>query len=312
MDLNQTEIINPDDLTQTEIFKPTNLTKAKNPSKKPIFISAIAASLILISSVFLINNSNQQSDNLNLSESLPIDTASEPQPEAISSTPALNPTPAQTPIPEASAEVEAIPTEEPKPETTQEATPKASPVSEEVEAEVKESPKAKPSKTALARDIDLSKTKICLTINQHGQSDTYCFKPSPKKGPSAWYTGDYSNIVPYESLYFLSVPFTDSPIRTCLPIYERYNVSAYLNSYPTPLLYGLGTASMNLNETFRDDACNKFGDFGFSIRKNWNPTYIPWDGVVPFELNQPLPQQFNIILSSDRYSISHIYTWSFR
>jgi serine/threonine protein kinase len=298
------------DLTQTEIFKPTIQTKAKKPGKKPIFISAIAASVLLISSIFFINNSNQQADNLTLSESLPIDTASEPQPEAISSTPALSSTPVQTPIPEASAEVEVVPTEEPTPETTQEATPKASPVAEEVEA--KESPKASTSKTTIAKDVDLSKTKICLTINQHDQSDTYCFKPSPKKGGGAFYTGDYSNIVTYESLYFLSVPFTDSPIRTCLPIYERYNVSAYLNSYSTPLLYGLGTASINMNETFRDDACNKFGDFGFSIRKSWNPTYIPWGGVVPFELDQPLPQKFNILLSSEKYTISHIYTWSFR
>jgi serine/threonine protein kinase len=152
------------DLTQTEIFKPTIQTKAKKPGKKPIFISAIAASVLLISSIFFINNSNQQADNLTLSESLPIDTASEPQPEAISSTPALSSTPVQTPIPEASAEVEVVPTEEPTPETTQEATPKASPVAEESEPEVKASPKSETHKGAV---------EICrkgFTFKENGDS----------------------------------------------------------------------------------------------------------------------------------------------
>lgn len=161
-------------------------------------------------------------------------------------------------------------------------------------------------------NIDLNKTKICLTINQHGKSDTSCFKDVPvTKEPD--YTS-HKGIIPYseDSYLFLYVPWNKSTIFGCTRISYNVTGQSYLNGELFFNDWMTGTMDRSSNEVASNTFCEKMGGFDFAVtftNPNWN---MPYFNIAAFDNSKSLPQNYEIIQDYGDYKINYIYTWQKR
>ena len=160
----------------------------------------------------------------------------------------------------------------------------------------------------VGKSIDLNKTKICLTINQQGKSDSYCFKEIPKlQNP------DYSQrrgITPFsENDYiFLYVPWSKSKIFGCTRLSYSAQLSVYLNDIPTPFFNDWVTRTINRADATKNEYCAKIGGFDYPLKSE------PIFNVVSFDKTKSLPQRYEIIenFNNSEYLVNYIYTWQKR
>ena len=160
----------------------------------------------------------------------------------------------------------------------------------------------------VGKSIDLNKTKICLTINQQGKSDSYCFKEIPKlQNP------DYSQrrgITPFSEndFIFLYVPWSKSKIFGCTRLSYSAQLSIYLNDIPTPFFNDWVTRTINRADATKNEYCAKIGGFDYPLKSD------PIFNVVSFDKTKSLPQRYEIIdnFSESEYVVNYIYTWQKR
>jgi hypothetical protein len=158
-------------------------------------------------------------------------------------------------------------------------------------------------------NIDLNKTKICLSIFQPMgfEPDTYCFKDSPKVGnPQGYveqkYISGYS--VPLKDLITLTVPFEKAPIQGCTLKYISFIPKYFTSGISEELVYGTTTYTLNYDESKISEFCKKYGDFkyGYSIKPIYN--------VLPFVKSQKLPLDFTFKIQDGNQIVNMIWTWS--
>ena len=161
----------------------------------------------------------------------------------------------------------------------------------------------------VGKNIDLNKTKMCLTINQHGKSDTSCFKDVPvTKQPD--YTS-HRGITPFseEKYLFLYVPWSKSNIYGCTRISYSVTGQSYLNGDLFFNDWATGTMDRSSENTTTNKFCEKMGGFDYAVTPNWN---MPYFNVAAFDKDKSLPQSYEIIQNYGDYKISYIYTWQKR
>jgi hypothetical protein len=164
----------------------------------------------------------------------------------------------------------------------------------------------------VGKSIDLNKTKICLTINQHGVGDSYCYKEIPvTKQP------DYSShrgITPFpeEKFLFLYVPWGKSNIYGCTRISYSVQGQSYLNGDLFFNDWVTGTMDRKSVDSPTNKFCQKIGGFDYAVtftNPNWN---LPYFNIAAFDKTKPLPQNYEIIQNYGDYKINYIYTWQKR
>jgi serine/threonine protein kinase len=164
----------------------------------------------------------------------------------------------------------------------------------------------------VGKSIDLNKTKICLTINQHGVGDSYCYKEMPvTKQP------DYSShrgITPFpeEKFLFLYVPWGKSNIYGCTRISYSVQGQSYLNGDLFFNDWVTGTMDRKSVDSPTNKFCQKIGGFDYAVtftNPNWN---LPYFNIAAFDKTKPLPQNYEIIQNYGDYKINYIYTWQKR
>lgn len=164
----------------------------------------------------------------------------------------------------------------------------------------------------VGNNIDLNKTKICLTINQHGVGDSYCYKEMPvTKQP------DYSShrgITPFseEKFLFLYVPWGKSNIYGCTRISYSVQGQSYLNGDLFFNDWVTGTMDRRSVDSPTNKFCQKIGGFDYAVtftNPNWN---LPYFNIAAFDKSKPLPQNYEIIQNYGDYKINYIYTWQKR
>lgn len=164
----------------------------------------------------------------------------------------------------------------------------------------------------VGKNIDLNKTKMCLTINQLGKSDTSCFKEIPvTKQP------DYTSrrgITPFseEKYLFLYVPWNKSNIYGCTRISYAVTGQSYLNGDLFFNDWMTGTMDRSSENATTNKFCEKMGGFDYAVmftNPNWN---MPYFNVAAFDKDKSLPQRYEIIQNYGEYKITYIYTWQKR
>ena len=164
----------------------------------------------------------------------------------------------------------------------------------------------------VGKNIDLNKTKMCLTINQQGKSDTTCFKDVPvTKQP------DYTSrrgITPFseEKYLFLYVPWSKSNIYGCTRISYSVTGQSYLNGDLFFNDWMTGTMDRSSEDATTNKFCEKMGGFDYAVtftNPYWN---MPYFNVAAFDKDKSLPQSYEIIQNYGDYKISYIYTWQKR
>jgi serine/threonine protein kinase len=167
-------------------------------------------------------------------------------------------------------------------------------------------------KNIVGNNIDLNKTKICLTIFQHGTNDNYCYKDLPvTKEPDYTF---YRGITPYseEEFLFLYVPWTKTNIYGCTKISYTVQGQSYLNGELFFNNWVTGTMDRTSAEATPHEFCKTKGGFEYAINfanQNWNGPYF---NVAAFDQSKPLPQNYEIIQNHGDYKINYIYTWQKR
>ena len=165
------------------------------------------------------------------------------------------------------------------------------------------------AKKIVGNNIDLNKTKICLTINQHGKSDSYCYKDIPNIG-----TPDYSShrgITPFpeDKFLFLNLPWKKSPIKGCTRISYTVTGQSYLNGELFFNDWMTGTMDRSSSEASPNKFCQKMGGFDFEVSFESSFDNIPYFKVAPFDKSKNLPQSYEIIKDFGDYKINYIFTW---
>jgi hypothetical protein len=161
----------------------------------------------------------------------------------------------------------------------------------------------------VGNNIDLNKTKICLTIFQHGTNNNYCYKELPiLKEPD--YTS-HRGITPFpeEKYLFLYVPWTKSIIFGCTRISYTVTGQSYLNGDLFFNDWMTGTMDRAGTDSTTNKFCEKIGGFDYAVTsKNpyWN---MPYFNIAAFDKSKPLPQNYEIIQDYGDYKINYIYTW---
>ena len=167
-------------------------------------------------------------------------------------------------------------------------------------------------KNIVGNNIDLNKTKICLTIFQHGTSDNYCYKDLPViKEPQI---RDTRGIDPNPGDKFLTlyVPWSKSNIFGCTKLSYTVQGQAYANGELFFNDWTTGTINRNSNDTQTNSFCQKFGGFDYAVDAS-NPYWIvPYFNVAAYDKNKPLPQNYEVIKDYGEYKINYIYTWQKR
>jgi serine/threonine protein kinase len=167
-------------------------------------------------------------------------------------------------------------------------------------------------KNIVGNNIDLNKTKICLTIFQHGTNDNYCYKDLPvTKEPDYTF---HRGITPYseEEFLFLYVPWTKTNIYGCTKISYTVQGQSHLNGELFFNDWGTGTMNRTSAEATPHEFCKTKGGFDYAINfanQNWNGPYF---NVAAFDKSKPLPQNYEIIQDHGDYKINYIYTWQKR
>jgi hypothetical protein len=184
--------------------------------------------------------------------------------------------------------------------------------------EIKEVKSTSPSKNVsttpnvVGNNIDLNKTKICLTIFQHGTSDNYCYKDLPViKEPQI---RDTRGIDPNPGDKFLTlyVPWSKSNIFGCTKLSYTVQGQAYANGELFFNDWTTGTINRNSNDTQPNRFCQKFGGFDYAVDAS-NPYWIvPYFNVAAYDKSKPLPQNYEVIKDYGEYKINYIYTWQKR
>ena len=164
----------------------------------------------------------------------------------------------------------------------------------------------------VGKNIDLNKTKICLTINQHDKSDTYCFKDIPVTKPP-----DYTSrrgIEPFseEKFIFLNVPWNKSNIYGCTRISYTVIGQSYLNGDLFFNDWMTGTINRNSENTATNKFCEKIGGFDYAVIFANANSNMPYFNVAAFAKDKSLPQSYEIIQNYGDYKINYIYTWQKR
>jgi serine/threonine protein kinase len=164
----------------------------------------------------------------------------------------------------------------------------------------------------VGKNIDLNKTKMCLTINQHSKSDTTCFKEIPViKQP------DYTSrrgITPFseEKYLFLYAPWSKSNIYGCTRISYTVTGQSYLNGDLFFNDWMTGTMDRSSENATTNKFCEKMGGFDYAVTFT-NPIWnMPYFNVAAFDKDKSLPQSYEIIQNYGDYKISFIYTWQKR
>jgi hypothetical protein len=180
--------------------------------------------------------------------------------------------------------------------------------------EIKEVKSTSTSKNAattpniVGKSIDLNKTKICLTINQHGVGDSYCYKEIPvvKQPDYSWHRG----ITPYseDQYLFLYVPWKKSSINGCTRVSYSVTGQSYLNGDLFFNNWVTGTMDRNSSEVATDKFCQKMGGFDYADPE----LNMPYFNVAAFDKSKSLPQNYEMILNYGDYKINYIYTWQKR
>ena len=168
------------------------------------------------------------------------------------------------------------------------------------------------SPNVVGNNIDLNKTKICLTIFQHGTSDNYCYKELPViREPQI---RDTRGIDPNPDDKFLTlyVPWNKSNIFGCTKLSYTVQGQAYANGELFFNDWTTGTINRNSNDTQTNSFCQKFGGFDYAVDAS-NPYWIvPYFNVAAYDKNKPLPQNYEVIKDYGEYKINYIYTWQKR
>jgi serine/threonine protein kinase len=157
-------------------------------------------------------------------------------------------------------------------------------------------------------NIDLNKTKICLTIYQHDKNDNSCYKEIPvvKQPDYSWHRG----ITPYseDQYLFLYVPWKKSSINGCTRISYSVTGQSYLNGDLFFNNWVTGTMDRNSSEVATDKFCQKMGGFDYADPE----LNMPYFNVAAFDKSKSLPQNYEMILNYGDYKINYIYTWQKR
>ena len=160
----------------------------------------------------------------------------------------------------------------------------------------------------VGKNIDLNKTKICLTIFQHGKNDNSCYKEIPviKQPDYSWHRG----ITPYseDQYLFLYVPWKKSSINGCTRISYSVTGQSYLNGDLFFNDWGTGTMDRTSAEAATDKFCQKMGGFDYADPQ----LNMPYFNVAAFDKSKSLPQNYEVILNYGDYKINYIYTWQKR
>ena len=174
------------------------------------------------------------------------------------------------------------------------------------------SEKVSTTPNVVGNNIDLNKTKICLTIFQHGTSDNYCYKELPViREPQI---RDTRGIDPNPDDKFLTlyVPWNKSNIFGCTKLSYTVQGQAYANGELFFNDWTTGTINRNSNDTQTNSFCQKFGGFDYAVDAS-NPYWIvPYFNVAAYDKNKPLPQNYEVIKDYGEYKINYIYTWQKR
>lgn len=161
----------------------------------------------------------------------------------------------------------------------------------------------------VGNNIDLNKTKICLTINQHGKSDNYCYKDTPRlRQPD--YTS-HQGITPFEEdkFLFLYVPWEKSAIVGCTRSSYTVNGQSYLNGELFFNDWMTGTFNRNVADLSTNKFCEKFGGFDYQVYFDSPYGNTPYFRVVPYDKKKVLPQYYELIQDYGDYKINYIFTW---
>jgi serine/threonine protein kinase len=164
----------------------------------------------------------------------------------------------------------------------------------------------------VGNNIDLNKTKICLTIFQHGKSDNSCYKEIPViKQP------DYSSrrgITPFseDKFLFLYVPWKKASIYGCTGISYTVTGQSYLNGDLFFNDWMTGTMDRTIADAVKNKFCEKIGGFDYPVEFSNSYWNMPYFNIAAFDKNMPLPQNYEIIQSYGDYKINYIYTWQKR
>jgi serine/threonine protein kinase len=174
------------------------------------------------------------------------------------------------------------------------------------------SEKVSTTPNVVGNNIDLNKTKICLTIFQHGTSDNYCYKDLPViKEPQI---RDTRGIDPNPGDKFLTlyVPWSKSNIYGCTKLSYTVQGQAYANGELFFNDWTTGTINRNSNDTQPNRFCQKFGGFDYAVDAS-NPYWmVPYFNVAAYDKSKPLPQNYEVIKDYGEYKINYIYTWQKR
>ena len=184
--------------------------------------------------------------------------------------------------------------------------------------EIKEVKSTSPSKNVsttpniVGSNIDLNKTKICLTIFQHGTSDNYCYKDTPRLRQPDY--SSHQGITPFaeDKFLFLYVPWEKSAILGCTRSSYTVNGQSYLNGELFFNDWMTGTFNRNLADLSTNKFCEKFGGFDYQVYFDSPYGNTPYFRVVPYDKKKVLPQSYELIQDYGDYKINYIFTWQKR
>ena len=174
------------------------------------------------------------------------------------------------------------------------------------------SEKVSTTPNVVGNNIDLNKTKICLTINQHGKSDNYCYKDTPRLRQPDY--SSHQGITPFaeDKFLFLYVPWEKSAILGCTRSSYTVNGQSYLNGELFFNDWMTGTFNRNLADLSTNQYCEKFGGFDYEVFFDSPYGNTPYFRVVPYDKKKVLPQYYELIQDYGDYKINYIFTWQKR
>jgi serine/threonine protein kinase len=283
-------------LTSTEIFKPSYTQSKQTKIKKPILVG-VASSAIIIAGIFGFNffNSTSKTQETITAKGLP---------ETIQTN---IPTPSPSQEQQTSEEFSAAQSPSPTPTKTT-PTPSPTPTKEET-TNTKKNSNGSTIIDLGGEKIELVKTRICLTIFQHGASDSYCYKDNPIiKAPLYYVDSNYNGgfSAPLEDLVTISVPYSKANIFTCFNKAWSGSNEYYTSGVNEQILYDLGTATIVYNDQENLKFCEKYGDWKFGVK---NPPHPPYE-VLAFKRDKTLPLDFTWIVNTGSLKYTHVWTWS--